>query len=73
MTAVSGHGLVAQIRSGPSLYFGDASGARAKWLAASAVLADPGSAGSVYIDVTDPMRPAAGGAAPSPTGGSGGG
>jgi cell division protein FtsQ len=61
LTTVAGHGLVAQIRNGPSLYFGDASQARAKWMAATAVLADPGSAGAAYIDVTDPVRPAAGG------------
>lgn len=60
VSAVAGHGLVAQIRGGPSVYFGDASSARAKWLAASAVLADAGSAGAAYVDVTDPVRPAAG-------------
>jgi cell division protein FtsQ len=54
------HGLVAQLRGGPSVYFGDASRLAAKWAAASAVLADPGSAGAAYIDVTDPGRPAAG-------------
>ena len=32
----------------------------------AAVLADPGSAGAVYIDVTDPERPAAGGAGRRP-------
>jgi cell division protein FtsQ len=65
VTNVSGHGLVAQIRGGPSLYFGDASRARAKWISATAVLADAGSAGAAYIDVTDPMRPAAGAGSPS--------
>jgi cell division protein FtsQ len=65
VTTIAGHGLVAQIRSGPSLYFDDATRARAKWMAAIAVLADPGSAGAAYIDVTDPMRPAAGGGTPS--------
>lgn len=53
-------GLVVQLRSGPSLYFGDASDLEAKWLAATEVLADPASAGASYIDVTDPARPAAG-------------
>ena len=72
VTAVTGHGLVAQLRGGPSVYFGDASGARAKWLAAVAVLADPGSAGASYIDVTDPVRPAAGaGSAPGSAGSTG--
>lgn len=56
----AGHGLVAQIRGGPKIYFGNSSSARAKWLAASAVLADNGSAGASYIDVTDPVRAAAG-------------
>jgi cell division protein FtsQ len=60
VSTVAGHGLVAQLRNGPSLYFGDASRLGAKWQAASEVLADPGSAGAVYIDVTDPGRPAAG-------------
>lgn len=54
------HGLVAQLRSGPSIYFGDHSDLGAKWTAATEVLADPTSAGAVYIDVTDPARPAAG-------------
>lgn len=60
VTTVAGHGLVAQIRNGPSVYFGDSSQARAKWLALVAVLANPSSAGALYIDVTDPVRPAAG-------------
>jgi len=59
-TSVTLHGLVAQIRDGPSIYFGDASRLSAKWIAASAVLADSKSAGAIYIDVTDPQRPAAG-------------
>jgi cell division protein FtsQ len=54
------HGLVVQLRSGPSLYFGDGSDLAAKWVAATDVLADPSSAGATYIDVTDPARPAAG-------------
>jgi len=54
------HGLVAQIRGGPSVYFGDGKRLAAKWAAATAVLADSGSAGAAYIDVTDPQRPAAG-------------
>lgn len=60
LTTVPPHGLTAQIRGGPAVYFGDASSARAKWAAAAAVLADAGSAGAAYIDVTDPVRPAAG-------------
>jgi cell division protein FtsQ len=56
----SAHGLAVELRSGPSIYFGDASEFDAKWTAATAVLADPSSAGASYIDVTDPSRPAAG-------------
>lgn len=72
VTTVSGHGLVAQLRGGPSVYFGDASSARAKWLAATAVLADSGSAGASYIDVTDPVRPAAGAGSATGSAGSSG-
>jgi hypothetical protein len=54
------HGLTAQLRNGPTLYFGDASRLNAKWIAVSQVLGDPGSTGAAYIDVTDPDRPAAG-------------
>jgi cell division protein FtsQ len=60
VTTVAPHGLVAQITGGPSVYFGDDSQLSQKWIAASEVLGDPGSAGAVYIDVTDPQRPAAG-------------
>lgn len=54
------HGLVAQLRDGPLVYLGDARQLVEKWKALVAVLADPGSAGASYIDVTDPARPAAG-------------
>jgi cell division protein FtsQ len=54
------HGIVVKLRGGPSLYFGGADSIRAKWIAATAVLASPGSAGAVYIDVSDPSRPVAG-------------
>lgn len=60
VTDGSAHGLVAQLRSGPSIYFGDASELDAKWIAATEVLADPSSAGAVYIDVSDPSRAVAG-------------
>jgi hypothetical protein len=39
---------------------GDTRRLAAKWRAVVAVLADPGSVGASYIDVTDPGRPAAG-------------
>jgi cell division protein FtsQ len=54
------HGLVAALRNGPSIYFGGSDQLPAKWRAAIAVLASPGSDGAVYLDVTDPSRPAAG-------------
>jgi cell division protein FtsQ len=54
------HGLVVALRSGPSIYFGDAGSLNAKWTAATEVLAAPTSAGASYIDVTDPARPVAG-------------
>jgi cell division protein FtsQ len=54
------HGVVVQLRDGPSLYFGDPGFEGAKWTAAADVLANPGSTGAGYIDVTDPRRPAAG-------------
>jgi cell division protein FtsQ len=56
----STHGLVAQLRNGPRVYFGGAGKLTAKWDAVTAVLAAPTSAGADYIDVTDPARPAAG-------------
>jgi cell division protein FtsQ len=60
VTSVSGHGLVAQVRNGPSIYFGDTTQVAAKWVATTDVLGDPASAGAAYVDVTDPSRPAAG-------------
>src|SRR5581483_3956276 len=46
VTERSPHGLVAQLRSGPSIYFGDTADLGAKWVAAVDVLADPASAGA---------------------------
>lgn len=60
VTSSPAHGVVVRLRNGPSLYFGDRDLLTAKWLAATGVLADPGSEGASYIDVTDPQRPAAG-------------
>ncbi len=54
------HGLEAQLRNGPKVYFGTDDDLGAKWAAAAAVLADSGSAGADYIDVTVASRPAAG-------------
>ncbi|HLH66563.1 MAG TPA: hypothetical protein VKV27_12760 [Solirubrobacteraceae bacterium] len=54
------HGLVAQLRDGPRVYFGAAAQLAAKWSAVVDVLGSPSSAGASYIDVTVPQRPAAG-------------
>ncbi len=60
VTTSAANGLVVQLRSGPAVYFGDDSDLRAKWVAATEVLAAPTSAGATYIDVSDPARPVAG-------------
>lgn len=70
VSRVAGHGPTAQVRGGPSIYFGDMSDLGAKWMAAVRVLGDPSSAGASYIDVSDPTRPAAGAAADGSTGAS---
>jgi cell division protein FtsQ len=67
VTSTSTAGLVAQLRHGPSIYFGNDEHLRQKWAAAAAVLADSGSVGALYIDVTDPNRPAAGSNASAPS------
>jgi cell division protein FtsQ len=54
-------GIVAEIRKGPELRFGDASRLPAKWMAAARVLAAAGARGAAYIDLRLPERPAAGG------------
>lgn len=56
----SAHGLIATLTDGPRLFFGGAGRLQAKWDAVLAVLADAGSAGAGYVDVSDPERPAAG-------------
>ena len=56
-----GVGLVAQLRQGPELRFGDANRLPAKWAAAARVLAAAGARGATYIDLRLPERPAAGG------------
>lgn len=56
-------GLIVRMRKGPDLIFGDTARLRAKWLAATRVLADPSSRGATYVDLRLPDRPAAGGVA----------
>lgn len=55
----SGGDIVARLRGGPKLVFGDTSRLEAKWSAAVAALAG-GSAAADYLDVRLPERPAAG-------------
>ena len=59
-TSSGAHGVIVQLRSGPQIYFGAAAQLAQKWTAAVAVLQNKGSSGASYIDVTDPLRPAAG-------------
>jgi cell division protein FtsQ len=62
-------GLVVHMRDGPELIFGDATRARAKWIAATRVLADPEAEGASYIDVRLPAprrRPRRRGRPPGP-------
>jgi cell division protein FtsQ len=70
ITRQPGKGIVAQVRRGPVIYFGDTSRIEAKWAEAAAILADRGSHGAAYVDVRMPGRPVAGGlqidVAPSP-------
>lgn len=58
-------GLTAQVRNGPTLVFGGHEQLAAKWSAAVSVLANGGSAGAAYVDISDPNRPAAGGGSDS--------
>lgn len=55
------YGLQARLRDGLVLRFGDSQRLAAKWLAARAVMRDPGAAEATYIDLRIPARPAAGG------------
>ncbi len=57
------YGVVVELRGGIPVRFGTSDGARAKWAAAAAVLADPNLTALSYLDVRAPGRPAVGGAA----------
>ena len=57
-------GVVVTVKGGIALRFGSPGGARAKWAAAAAVLADPQLTTASYVDVRVPERPAVGGAPP---------
>jgi cell division protein FtsQ len=70
----SSQGLTVAMHNGLVVYFGDDVRPHGKWSSLARVLADPSSAGAIYIDVRLPGRPAAGfpaGAGPTlPTSGS---
>ncbi len=53
-------GVVVDLSGAPQLRFGDGDDGRAKWAAASALLADPGLGSPTYIDVSAPGRPVTG-------------
>lgn len=57
-------GLRLELREGPDLVFGSASRVRAKWLAASRVLAASSAQGATYVDLRVPEWAAAGGVGP---------
>lgn len=59
-------GLQLDLRKGPDLYFGSSERPEAKWMATARVLAEPSSAGAVYLDVRVPERVAAGGLGEQP-------
>lgn len=61
-----GGDIVARLRAGPQLVFGDGARLEAKWAAAAAALADGSSAEAGYVDLRLPERPAVGGASPQP-------
>ena len=52
--------MAVDLRDGPRVDFGDLAQLDAKWLAATAVLADADSRGASYVDVRLPERPVAG-------------
>ena len=57
---IGSSGVTVRMRGGIELRFGGASGARAKWAAAAAVLADRRLTAAQYVDVRVPRRPAVG-------------
>ncbi|MFL5876317.1 MAG: cell division protein FtsQ/DivIB [Solirubrobacteraceae bacterium] len=57
-------GLRATLRGGGTIVIGAPTALAAKWLAAAAVLRNPGAKGAKYLDVRVPRRPVAGGLPP---------
>lgn len=62
--ATGPRGLRLELREGPDLIFGSAVRSRAKWLAATRVLAASSAQGATYVDVRVPEWAAAGGVGP---------
>jgi cell division protein FtsQ len=54
-------GVEVRMKNGPEIRFGDGTGARVKWAAATRVLADKRVGSVAYVDVSAPERPAVGG------------
>jgi cell division septal protein FtsQ len=65
-TSSHAHGVIVTLRDGPQIYFGTRTQLRQKWTSTLATLASPDSHGAAYIDVSDPVRPAAGAGAIAP-------
>jgi cell division protein FtsQ len=61
MRYLSAKGLVAYLERGPQVILGDETSLATKWATAAAILADEGSRGASYVDVSLPDRPVAGG------------
>jgi cell division protein FtsQ len=60
-------GLTVAMRNGLLVYFGNATRPHAKWVSLARVLVSPSAAGSLYVDVRLPERPAAGFSSASPS------
>jgi cell division protein FtsQ len=59
-TSSKAHGVIVQLRNGPQVFFGTGTQLRQKWASALAMVVSSASHGAAYIDVSDPLRPAAG-------------
>lgn len=59
-TSSKQNGVIVTLRDGPQVYFGTRAQLHEKWTAALATLASSDSHGASYIDVSVPLRPAAG-------------
>lgn len=65
-TSSQAHGVIVTLRDGPQVYFGTRGQLPQKWTSTLATLASSDSHGAAYIDVSDPVRPAAGAGAITP-------